>query len=71
MKKYGYVINITMPKDRKDYFRSKRLAEEVKEMSKKNNHADVDLRGTLISVFFVGVVIVAMWVIVYSMYVAR
>ncbi|GKW46039.1 cytochrome C oxidase subunit II [Planococcus sp. NCCP-2050] len=40
-------------------------------MRKKNDHANIDLRGTLISVFFVGVVIVAMWVIVYSMYVAR
>lgn len=40
-------------------------------MSKKDDHANVDLRGTLISVLFVGVIIVAMWVIVYSMYVAR
>lgn len=40
-------------------------------MSKQKQHAGVDLRGTLISVLFVGIVIVAMWVIVYGMYVAR
>ncbi|MBZ5199744.1 cytochrome C oxidase subunit II [Planomicrobium chinense] len=40
-------------------------------MSKKNEAHDVDLRGTLISVLFVGIVIVAMWVAVYLMYVAR
>ncbi|MDN7228389.1 cytochrome C oxidase subunit II [Planococcus sp. N064] len=40
-------------------------------MSKKSEEHEVDLRGTLISVFFVGIVIVAMWVAVYLMYVAR
>lgn len=41
-------------------------------MSKKHEeHHGIDLRGTLASVFFVGVVIVVMWVVVYMMYVAR
>lgn len=41
-------------------------------MSKKyEEHQDVNLKGTLVSVFFVGVIIIAMWVIVYMMYVAR
>ncbi|MGK7377097.1 cytochrome C oxidase subunit II [Planococcus shenhongbingii] len=40
-------------------------------MSKKIQEPEADLRGTLISVFFVGIVIIAMWVAVYLMYVAR
>jgi hypothetical protein len=41
-------------------------------MSKKQTeHDDVNLKGTLVSVFFVGAVIIAMWVAVYLMYVAR
>lgn len=41
-------------------------------MSKKyEEHQGVNLTGTLASVFFVGVIIVAMWIIVYMMYVAR
>lgn len=40
-------------------------------MNKKKQSAEVDLRGTLISVLLVGIVIVAMWVAVYAMYVAR
>ncbi|HSP21190.1 MAG TPA: cytochrome C oxidase subunit II [Planococcus sp. (in: firmicutes)] len=41
-------------------------------MSKKyDEHQDVNLKGTLVSVFFVGVIIVVMWVVVYMMYVAR
>lgn len=41
-------------------------------MSKKyEEHHEMDLKGTLASVFFVGVIIIAMWVIVYLMYVAR
>lgn len=41
-------------------------------MSKKyDEHQDVNLKGTLVSVFIVGVIIVAMWVVVYMMYVAR
>ncbi|PSL40157.1 hypothetical protein B0H99_106175 [Planomicrobium soli] len=40
-------------------------------MAKNNETPDVDLKGTLISVFFVGIVIIAMWVAVYAMYMAR
>ena len=41
-------------------------------MSKKyDEHQNVNLKGTLASVFFVGVVIVVMWIVVYMMYVAR
>lgn len=41
-------------------------------MSKKyEEHQDVNLKGTLASVFFVGVIIIAMWVIIYMLYVAR
>ncbi|MGO1058329.1 cytochrome C oxidase subunit II [Planococcus sp. FY231025] len=41
-------------------------------MSKKyDEHQDMNLKGTLMSVFFVGAIIIAMWVIVYMMYVAR
>ncbi|MFC4713619.1 cytochrome C oxidase subunit II [Planococcus dechangensis] len=38
---------------------------------KQTGHDDVNLKGTLVSVFFVGAVIIAMWVAVYLMYVAR
>ncbi|SIT84662.1 cytochrome C oxidase subunit II [Edaphobacillus lindanitolerans] len=38
-------------------------------MKKSNNPHDADLRGTLISVFIVGVVIIAMWALIYGMYV--
>ena len=40
-------------------------------MSKKNNDSGPNLKGTLISVFAVGIVIVVMWIAVYAMYVAR
>lgn len=41
-------------------------------MSKKyDEHQGVSLKGTLVSVLFVGVVIVVMWIVVYMMYVAR
>ena len=41
-------------------------------MSKKyEEHQGVNLKGTLVSVLFVGVVIVVMWIVVYMMYVAR
>ncbi|KYG60102.1 cytochrome C oxidase subunit II [Planococcus maritimus] len=40
-------------------------------MDKKQSDHDMNLRGTLVSVFFVGIIIVAMWVAVYLMYVAR
>ncbi len=47
-------------------------SEEVEKVDKKqSDHHEVNLKGTLISVFFVGIVIVAMWVAVYLMYVAR
>lgn len=38
---------------------------------KQPDHHDVNLKGTLVSVFIVGIIIVAMWVAVYLMYVAR
>jgi len=40
-------------------------------MDKKQSDHEVNLKGTLVSVLFVGIVIVAMWVAVYLMYVAR
>lgn len=41
-------------------------------MSKKyDEHQGVNLKGTLVSVFSVGVIIIVMWVVVYMMYVAR
>lgn len=40
-------------------------------MSKKSEHDDLDLRGTLASVMVVGVIIVVMWVAVYLMYIGR
>ncbi|MFX3673582.1 MAG: cytochrome C oxidase subunit II [Paenisporosarcina sp.] len=40
-------------------------------MSKQKHSADINLKGTLVSVFAVGIIIIAMWVIVYLMYVAR
>jgi hypothetical protein len=40
-------------------------------MNKKIQKQETDLRGTLVSVFFVGIVIIAMWVAVYLMYAAR
>jgi len=40
-------------------------------MSKKNPAHEADLRGTLVSVFVVGIVIIAMWITVYLMYAAR
>ncbi|WP_019412842.1 hypothetical protein [Paenisporosarcina sp. TG20] len=40
-------------------------------MSEPRHSKDINLKGTLISVLSVGVIIIAMWVIVYSMYVAR
>lgn len=46
-------------------------SKEVEEVDKKQSDHEVNLKGTLISVFFVGIVIVAMWVAVYLMYVAR
>lgn len=39
-------------------------------MKKGKNPHEADLRGTLISVFIVGLIIIAMWAIVYGMYVA-
>jgi hypothetical protein len=40
-------------------------------MAKNNEAPEADLKGTLVSVFFVGLVIIAMWVAVYLMYTAR
>jgi len=40
----------------------------VSVVAKKKQHEEENLKGTLISVFFVGFVIVAMWVAVYLMY---
>lgn len=40
-------------------------------LSKKGQSSDINLKGTLISVFSVGVIIIAMWFVVYFMYVAR
>lgn len=40
-------------------------------MSNKKNNSEPDLKGTLISVFGVGIVILVMWFAVYAMYVAR
>lgn len=37
-------------------------------MAKKKDVHEENLKGTLISVFFVGFVIVAMWIAVYLMY---
>lgn len=45
--------------------------EEVCEVSKKNQPPELNLKGTLVSVFIVGIVILAMWIIVYLMYVGR
>ncbi|OZS77381.1 cytochrome C oxidase subunit II [Tetzosporium hominis] len=40
-------------------------------LAKKQQVQEENLKGTLISVFFVGFVIVAMWVAVYLMYLAN
>ncbi|WP_231391084.1 cytochrome C oxidase subunit II [Paenisporosarcina sp. FSL H8-0542] len=40
-------------------------------MSKKNQSPELNLKGTLISVFSVGIIIIVMWFVVYFMYVAR
>lgn len=40
-------------------------------MAKKKDVHEENLKGTLISVFFVGFVIVAMWVAVYAMYLSQ
>lgn len=40
-------------------------------MAKKQQANEENLKGTLISVFFVGFVIVAMWVAVYLMYLSQ
>lgn len=40
-------------------------------MAKKKEVYEENLKGTLISVFFVGFVIVAMWVAVYAMYLSQ
>ncbi|AYC28548.1 cytochrome C oxidase subunit II [Paenisporosarcina cavernae] len=40
-------------------------------MAKQKKVQEENLKGTLISVFFVGLVIVVMWVAVYLMYLAR
>jgi len=39
-------------------------------MSKKKE-PEMNLKGTLVSVFVVGIIIIAMWFAVYSMYLAR
>lgn len=40
-------------------------------MSKKKTDSGPNLKGTLISVFAVGIIIVVMWIAVYALYVAR
>ncbi|WP_422124572.1 cytochrome C oxidase subunit II [Planococcus sp. X10-3] len=40
-------------------------------MSKKNEHDELDLRGTFASVMVVGIIIVVMWVVVYMLYLSR
>jgi len=40
-------------------------------LSRKKQTAEVSLKGTLVSVFIVGIIIIAMWFAVYAMYVAR
>ncbi|MCR2822514.1 cytochrome C oxidase subunit II [Lederbergia panacisoli] len=40
-------------------------------MAKKKHGSDVNLKGTLISVFAVGIIILVMWFAVYGLYVAR
>lgn len=40
-------------------------------MSKKKQDSETNLKGTLISVFAVGIIIVVMWIAVYALYVSR
>lgn len=40
-------------------------------MSQENREPETNLKGTLVSVFIVGLIIIVMWVAVYLMYVAR
>ncbi|WKA54618.1 cytochrome C oxidase subunit II [Planococcus shixiaomingii] len=40
-------------------------------MAKNNEAPEVDLKGTLVSVFMVGLVIIAMWLAVYVLYIGR
>ncbi|WP_075619576.1 cytochrome C oxidase subunit II [Paenisporosarcina indica] len=40
-------------------------------MSQKKQSTEVNLKGTLVSVFIIGIIIIAMWFAVYGMYVAR
>ena len=45
--------------------------EGVKKVSKQKHVPELNLKGTLVSVFIVGILIIAMWLIVYLMYIAR
>ena len=40
-------------------------------MSKKQSGSEPKLKGTLVSVFAVGIIIIVMWFVVYGLYVAR
>ncbi|MBS4202223.1 cytochrome C oxidase subunit II [Bacillus sp. FJAT-49732] len=40
-------------------------------MTKKKHGSDVNLKGTLISVFTVGIIILVMWFAVYGLYVSK
>ncbi|MFC6040612.1 cytochrome C oxidase subunit II [Paenisporosarcina macmurdoensis] len=40
-------------------------------MSKPKHNPEINLKGTLVSVFIVGILIIVMWLAVYLMYVAR
>ena len=40
-------------------------------MSRENREPEANLKGTLISVFIVGLIIIVMWIAVYLLYVAR
>ncbi|MBD8014424.1 hypothetical protein QL992_10080 [Microbacterium sp. APC 3898] len=40
-------------------------------MGQENREPETNLKGTLVSVFVVGLIIIVMWVAVYLLYVAR
>jgi hypothetical protein len=48
----------------------KRTPESVS-MAKKHHHSEPNLKGTLVSVFGVGIIIIVLWFATYFLYAAR
>jgi len=65
------VTFITVLLDRQEYPLSIKRTLEVMKMGKQKSGSEPNLKGTLLSVFGVGLVIVVMWFSVYGLYVSR